>query len=119
MLLFSGACLVARARVSKWSAMAFRIALFTLVVVGVVNFAVFVVAWSQLGDAFAGYAEAGRYYLSEHGRLTEVSGTVFALNAAHTSSLLVTHPLALASAFVLRWMDWRHDEAQERAVDAM
>ena len=52
------------------------------------------------GDAVSGKAEAGHYYLSNHGRLTEVSGQVFTYSRVHTYSVFITHPLALLAGFI-------------------
>jgi hypothetical protein len=67
-----------------------------LCLVGAVNFMVFfVVALCIGGDAINGKVENGRYYLSSHGRLTEVSPRVWQYSRFHTISVWITHPLAI------------------------
>jgi hypothetical protein len=68
---------------------------------GWLNFMAFWFAAVALGgDAVSGKSEAGHYYLSSHGRLTEVSGPVFAYSRVHTYSVFVTHPLALLAGLI-------------------
>jgi hypothetical protein len=70
--------------------------------VGLVNFVVFfIVAMAIGGDAVAGHEAAGRFFLSSHGKLTEVSRAVFEYSKVHTLSLWVTHPLAIAAVGVM------------------
>jgi hypothetical protein len=65
-------------------------------IVGLVNFAVFIVVAIMIGgDAVAGHEENGRYFLSSHGKLTEVSKPVFVYSTWHTLSTWITHPMAL------------------------
>ncbi|HKM68340.1 MAG TPA: hypothetical protein VJX70_14310 [Candidatus Acidoferrum sp.] len=72
------------------------------VYLGSVNFAVFWVAAVYLGgDALSGHAFDGRYYLSSHGHLTEVSRAVFTYSKWHTYSVFLTHPLAILSVILL------------------
>jgi hypothetical protein len=62
----------------------------------VVNFAVYFVISVQIGgDAVRGTFEAGRYYLSAHGRLTEVPRWVWLYSWAHSISVWVTFPLGM------------------------
>ncbi len=71
-------------------------------VLAVVNFvAFFAVAVSIGGDALSGKAEGGRYYLSNHGVLTEVSPAVYTYSSVHTVSILVTHGVTVGWALVL------------------
>lgn len=54
-------------------------------VLWVLNFVGYVTAAIVLGgDAINGYAESGRYYLAMHGRLTEVSRSVYDYSRWHT-----------------------------------
>ena len=70
------------------------------------NFGVF---WSVAlylgGDAVNGQMGGGRYFLANHGRLTEVSAGVFGYSRLHVMSLFVTHPLAFFAA-------WRATKAE-------
>ena len=73
------------------------------------NFAVFfIVALAIGGDAFNGKAEGGRYFLANHGKLTEVSRAVYDYSRYHTMSLFITHPLAFLAA-------WRAKVARDRS----
>jgi hypothetical protein len=68
---------------------------------GIANFAVFFILALYLGgDAINGSVIDGRYFLSSHGRLTEVTQGVFTYSQGHTRSLFVTHPLAMLSAWL-------------------
>jgi hypothetical protein len=64
------------------------------------NFVVFVVVAIMLGgDALGGKTEGGRYFLANHGRLTEVSATAFAYSRYHALSIFITHPIAFVAAW--------------------
>jgi hypothetical protein len=79
-----------------------KIALRTVLTVGIVNFAAFFIAALYLGgDAINGKAQNGRYYLGSHGRYTEVSEAVFNFSRQHALSLIITHPAAMLAGFVL------------------
>jgi hypothetical protein len=72
--------------------------------VGIANFLVFwVVAGMIGGDALSGKVEGGRYYLSSHGRLTEVSAELYTYSLWHTRSIFITHPLAILAG-LLEWL---------------
>jgi hypothetical protein len=61
---------------------------------GIVNFFVFFLAAVYLGgDALSGRAVDGHYFLSSHGRLTEVSQAVFTYSEWHVRSVFITHPI--------------------------
>ena len=69
---------------------------------GIANFAVFfIIALYMGGDVINGKIIDGRYFLSSHGRLTEVTQGVFTYSQWHTRSLFVTHPIAMLSAWLL------------------
>ena len=71
--------------------------------VAVVNFLAFVFVTTQIGgDALNGHSDHGRYYLSDHGKLTEVSKAVYVYSLCHALSLLITHPLAIYAGWVWR-----------------
>jgi hypothetical protein len=66
----------------------------------VVNFIVFWAIDSRLGgDAFNGQRTGDRYFLSQGGRLTEVSRGVFRYSQVHIASVLVTFPGAMVAAW--------------------
>jgi hypothetical protein len=51
----------------------------------------------------SGKVEAGRYYVSNHGRLTEVGHAAFVYSQIHAHSLFITHPLAMVAGVIL-WL---------------
>jgi hypothetical protein len=72
-----------------------KLCLALLVLCGV-NFLAFVVLAEKLGgDAINGKVEDGRYYLSNHGRTTEVTRRIFIYSHWHARSIFVTHPLGM------------------------
>jgi hypothetical protein len=74
------------------------LALFAL---GFVNFLVFfAVAVSIGGDAANGFRSDGHYFLANHGKLTEVSESVWLYSRAHAYSVMITHPLAIFAGFM-------------------
>jgi hypothetical protein len=78
----------------------------TLFAVAMLNFWSFlVVALLIGGDALSGKAENGRYYLSSHGRHTEVSRAVWHYSKIHTISVLVTHPLGIGCAWLAAYAE--------------
>lgn len=71
-----------------------------VVIIGAANFAVFVgVAMYLGGDALNGKVEDGHYYLTERGRYTEVSESVFEYSRVHAYTTLVSWPVVLISAY--------------------
>jgi hypothetical protein len=69
---------------------------------GIVNFFVFFLAAVYLGgDALSGRAVDGHYFLSSHGRLTEVSQAVFTYSEWHVRSVFITHPIGALRAWRL------------------
>jgi hypothetical protein len=48
-----------------------------------------------IGDALYGHTEDGRFFLSNHGKLTEVSHAVFVYSKLHALSAIATVPLAM------------------------
>ncbi|TCO83613.1 hypothetical protein EV701_14126 [Chthoniobacter flavus] len=70
-------------------------------IVAIVNFVAFLIGASVLrGDAVNGKTEAGRYYVADHGKLTEVSKAAFTYSRFHYYTLWVTHPMAMICALV-------------------
>lgn len=77
-------------------------------VAAVLNFLVFFAVSLYLGgDAVSGKIDNGHFYLSSHGRYTEVSARVFAYSRWHTYSVWLTHSAALIAAC---WL-WRRERA--------
>lgn len=75
-----------------------------LTVSWIVNFVVYVVVAGWLGgNAFNGHAEAGHYYLSYRGHLTEVPQGTFEYSRWHTYVLMAHFAVAfLLGVFVPR-----------------
>ena len=70
---------------------------------GPVNFLIFIIADLLIGgDALSGKVERGRYYLNQHGSLTEVNHAVFVYSAIHAYSVLFGLVLAIAAAGMLK-----------------
>jgi len=73
-------------------------------VLALVNFFSFVAISLYIGgDAINGHQAAGHYFLSNHGKLTEVSRTVFKYSQWHALSVFVTH----SSAILVGWLAFR------------
>jgi hypothetical protein len=78
----------------------------------VLNFVVFWhVAVSIGGDAVSGRVEDGKYFVSSHGRLTEVSEATWRYSYAHKTSIWVTHPLGGVGALLLYLADRERKKA--------
>ena len=75
---------------------------YTLFVIGMLNYASFVIiAFFIGGDAVRNPPEDGRYYVSEHGRRTQVSRSVYEYSLFHAHSVWGTHPLIVFGAYML------------------
>ncbi len=75
---------------------------YTLFAIGGLNFAsFFIIALFIGGDAVGNPPEDGRYYVSEHGRRTEVSRSVYDYSLFHAHSVWGTHPLIAFGAYIL------------------
>ena len=73
--------------------------------IGVINFLAFVcVSLAIGGDAGSGMIEQGRYFLSNHGKLTEVPQAVWVYSLIHLMSNFITFPLCLIGVM----LDARH-----------
>lgn len=71
--------------------------------VAIINFVAFMIGSAALGgDALNGTSEGGLYYVSDHGKRTEVSAAAFTYSRLHGFSLLITHPLAMFCAILRR-----------------
>jgi hypothetical protein len=69
-----------------------------------VNFLIFALVSAAIGgDAVAGRAVDGHYYLSSHGHDTEVSESLYRYSYAHTMSTWITHPLGFLGWFLIQW----------------
>ncbi len=73
-----------------------------LVAIAMINFAAFVIGALVLGgDAVSGKVQGGRYYVSNHGKLTEVSQAAYTYSRYHCYAVWITHPLAIFYAMLL------------------
>jgi hypothetical protein len=105
----AGCAIAARCVFSQWGALTARQRLHFVIVfvalavfvIGLANFAAFfTVSVAIGGDAISGRVEAGRYYVSNHGRLTEVSPEVWEYSRWHAvitwaASVLATLAMAV------------------------
>ena len=74
----------------------------------ILNFAAFwIIAVSIGGDALSGKEESGRYYVSNRGKLTEVSRTIFMYSFYHTCSIFITHPLGIIAIILANRIERR------------
>lgn len=76
---------------------------------GLLNFLIFWhVAVYIGGDAVGGKIENGKYFVSSHGKLTEVSEATWHYSYAHAVSTWITHPLAGAGWLLMYLTDPEH-----------
>ena len=67
------------------------------------NFLAFwIIAVSIGGSAQLGEVRAGRYFLGDHGNLTEVRSWIYWYSWVHTGSLALTFPLWLVAEVIVR-----------------
>jgi len=70
--------------------------------VAIINFFAFIVGTIVLGgDAVNGKAEGGHYYVSNHGKLVEVSPAAFTYSRIHCYAVWTTHPLGIFCVWLL------------------
>lgn len=85
------------------------------IALGVLNFMAFaIIALCLGGDAVNGRSENGRYFLSSHGKNTEVSEAVFNYSRMHVYSVFITHPLAIVSGIILGSMEQENRDAKNQ-----
>lgn len=85
-----------------------------ILILCILNFVAFGVGAMVLGGSAAnGIVRDGRYFLSEHGKETEVSKEVWTYSLWHSRSLFVTHPLAFILFMILgtKWDAKRKQKA--------
>jgi hypothetical protein len=63
------------------------------------------------GDGLNGKIEDGKYFVSSHGRNTEVSKAFFEYSRVHAVSVLITHALAITSGI---WVFYRRKATSSR-----
>jgi len=65
---------------------------FPLLTVALVNFFLFAAVATYVGgDVINGKSNNGHYYLSSHGKMTEVSRALYIYSVIHATSVFVTH----------------------------
>jgi len=82
-----------------------------LIAIGFVNFFWFIFEAMALGTASSGQIIDGRYFLNNKGIYTEVGQAMWVWSQIHEASLLVTHPLTLAS---IAYLSLRRRSASRR-----
>jgi len=82
-----------------------------LIAIGFVNFFWFIFEAMALGTASSGQILDGRYFLNNKGIYTEVGQAMWVWSQIHQASLLVTHPLTLAS---IAYLSLRRGSASRR-----
>ncbi|MBK8571309.1 MAG: hypothetical protein IPN91_01440 [Holophagaceae bacterium] len=86
-----------------------------IAIVGFFNFVAYMLVANNLGgDAVNGSVIDGRYFLANHGILTETSRGVFWYSRIHTYTLWVTHPLAIFSLWRLK-SRWKSNSSNSAA----
>jgi hypothetical protein len=76
------------------------------VVLGFANFLWVFVESATIGDALQGRVQDGHYLLVNKGVATEVSREAWEWSRFHASSVLLTHPLAIAAGIYLLLSSW-------------
>jgi hypothetical protein len=80
-----------------------RIILKILFFGSIANFVVFLLAAQAIGgDAISAQVIDGRYYFHLHGKVTEVSESVYIYSLWHVRSLFLTFPLGMLAAALLQ-----------------
>jgi len=70
-------------------------------IIAIINFFSFILFTLSLGgDALNGFQENGKYYVSTHGRNTEVSEVIWKMNRIHAISMIFTHLLAIICGLI-------------------
>lgn len=67
----------------------------------ILNFFVFFVFSLIIGgDAGNGFVKDGHYFVTNHGKHTEVSELIWKINKFQADSLFITHPMAIIAAII-------------------
>jgi len=86
-----------------------------VIAIGILNFLAFGITATGLGgDAVNGRSENGHYYLSSHGKKTEVSEAVFNYSRIHVYSVWITHPLAMVAGLILSRLNGQDRTGKDR-----
>lgn len=90
----------------------------TILVICILNFIAFIIVSMVIGgSAPNGYEKDGKYFLSEHGKETEVTKQVWDYSLWHTRSLIITHPLAMILTLILG-MKWNEKRKQKNKQES-
>ena len=82
--------------------------------IGITNFFVFIGLSIYFGgDAISGTIRDGHFFLSSHGKLTEVSGMVFSYSRWHSYSVFFTHPVAILAAGIAYQLEKKLEPGRE------
>jgi hypothetical protein len=84
-----------------------------ILILCVCNFVAFGVGSLIIGGSSAnGYKKEGRFFVSEHGKDTEVTEQTWNYSLWHSRSLILTHPLAMALLLILgaKWDQKRKNQ---------
>lgn len=90
-----------------------------ILILCVCNFVAFAVGSLIIGGSSAnGSKKEGRFFVSEHGKDTEVTEQTWNYSLWHSRSLILTHPLAMALLLILgvKW-DQKRKNKTEQASD--
>jgi hypothetical protein len=72
-----------------------------LFLIGLMNFGAFCIHLTLLGgSASNGNADGGHYFVSEHGRRTEVSKSAYDRIKLHERTVLISFPIALVAGMI-------------------
>ena len=79
-----------------------------LVLIGVLNFSVLVVtSLGRGGSADRDASHDGHFFVSDHGKLTEVSEGTYRFSLAHSKSVFITHAMAMLGIVLLMAVDMK------------
>ncbi len=74
----------------------------TLLILGIINFVSFYFLVLFLGgDAVNGHTSNGKYYLANHGEITEVTKGIYIYSKIHVYSQLLTFPLFIICGYYI------------------
>jgi hypothetical protein len=94
-----------------------------ILIICILNFVAFGIGSMMIGgSATNGLQENGRFFVSEHGKNTEVTKQVWNYSLWHSRSLIVTHPLAMILLLILgvKWDEKRKQMIeQSRGANAL
>jgi hypothetical protein len=90
-----------------------------ILILCVCNFVAFGVGSIIIGGSSAnGYKKEGRFFVTDHGKDTEVTEQTWNYSLWHSRSLILTHPLAMALLLILgvKWDQKRKNKIELASV---